>query len=149
MPESVKYPDLTLCKAGCYVKTTGHSKPARHENRVSLLDQDDSPERPGTSISPVFYSAYLISTSKLGFVQALSCDGLVTSPGLCDSRCGRVKTAKPESFWTEFLFSSGRPRPDRSWFGPWFPDPPRLCERRENRICGRRPSGVDPSHSEV
>src|SRR5208282_2752421 len=35
---------------------------------------------------------------KLGFVQALSCNGLVTSPGRCDRRRRRAKTAKPRTF---------------------------------------------------
>src|SRR5208337_1642872 len=96
--KEIKRPDLTLCKAGCYVKTTGHSKPATYENRVSLLGRDDSPERPGTPISPAFSTVHLISISKLGFVQALSCNGLVTSLGLCDRRRRRAKTAKPELF---------------------------------------------------
>lgn len=34
-------PDLTLCKTCCYVKIHGSSKPARQENRVSLLGRDD------------------------------------------------------------------------------------------------------------
>src|SRR5271157_6093218 len=61
--KEIKRPDLTLCKAGCYVKTTGHSKPATHENRVSLLGRDDSPGRPGTPISPAFFTVHLISIS--------------------------------------------------------------------------------------
>src|SRR5208282_3351822 len=61
--KEIKRPDLTLCKTGCYVKTTGHSKPATHENRVSLLGRDDSPGRPGTPISPAFSTVHLISIS--------------------------------------------------------------------------------------
>ena len=90
---SIKRPDITLCKAGCYVKTTGHSKPARHENRVSLLGRDESPGQPGTPIAPAFSTVHLISIKYSGFCTSSfvqwSCDlarPLRTQASCCEKR---------------------------------------------------------------